>query len=48
MGKKKKKQIDPFIENKIRYRKEFNCDITLREPDGYQIKQAKTYYLKHV
>ncbi len=37
MGKKKKKQIDPFIENKIRYRKEFNCDITLREPDGYRM-----------
>ena len=40
--------MDPFIKNQIRYDKEFNCIIQLREPDGYQIKQAKTYYLKHV
>lgn len=29
--------MDPFVKNKIRYRKEFNCDITLREPDGYRM-----------
>lgn len=37
MGKKKKTQKELFAKKLTRYRNEFNCEYTLREPDGYQM-----------